>query len=150
MKVNKSVVVLQRVLFSLFFLFVTCQAAAALEVAGVKVPEKISIGESGSQLILNGAGVRIKFFIKAYVGAFYLPEKLNTVDAILGDPGPKRISIHSLLKMSDKKLVKTWNEGFAKNNSPAILKSLQDRINQFNTLFSTVRKGDVIRFDHDG
>ena len=50
--------------------------------------------------------------------------------------------------MSDKKLVKTWNEGFAKNNSPATLKSLRDRIDQFNALFSTVRKGDVILINY--
>jgi hypothetical protein len=46
------------------------------------------------------------------------------------------------------KLVEGWNEGFAGNNTAEELKGLQDRINQFNALFTTVRKGDMIRLDY--
>ena len=149
MKLNKSIFLLKRIFVSLLFLFITCQAAAALEVAGVKVPEKISIGESGTQLVLNGVGIRKKLFVKVYVGALYLPGKLNTVGAILGDPGPKRIAMHFLYKeVSAKKLIDGWNEGFAGNNSAEVFKSLQNRINRFNKLFRTVKKGDVIRLDY--
>jgi hypothetical protein len=146
---NKSLFLLKRVLVSLLFLLLTCQAVAALEVAGVMVPEKVTIGESSKQLVLNGAGIRKKLFVKVYVGAFYLPGKLNTVGAILGDPGPKRIAMHFLYKeVSAKKLIDGWNEGFAGNSKPEEVKSLQGRINQFNKLFRTVKKGDVIRLDY--
>jgi hypothetical protein len=146
---DKSIFVFKRVLVSLFFLFITCQAASALEVAGVKVPENISIDESGTQLVLNGAGIRKKFFIKIYVGSLYLQTKQNKVDAILADTGPKRITMHFLYKeVSAESLVDGWNEGFTGNNSAEVVKSLQDRINRFNKLFRTVKKGDVIRLDY--
>ena len=120
-----------------------------MEVAGVKVPENISIDESGTQLVLNGAGIRKKFFIKIYVGSLYLPTKQNKVDAILAETGSKRITMHFLYKeLSAEKLVNGWNEGFTGNNSAEVVKSLQDRINRFNKLFRTVKKGDVIRLDY--
>jgi hypothetical protein len=139
MKLDKSIFLLKSIFVSLLFLFITCQAAAALEVAGVKVPEKISIGDSDTQLVLNGAGIRKKFFIKVYVGALYLPAKQNKINAILAETGPKRITMHFLYKeLSAKKLVNGWNEGFSGNNSAAEVKSLQARINRFNKLFRTV------------
>ena len=39
----------------------------AAEVAGVKIEERIKVGSS--ELVLNGAGLRTKVFIKVYVGA---------------------------------------------------------------------------------
>ena len=149
MKANKSMFLLKRALVSVLFFLITSQTAAALEVAGVMVPEKVAIGESSKQLVLNGAGIRKKLFIKVYVGALYLTEKLTTVGAIIGDPGPKRITMHFLYKeVSAEKLVNGWNEGFAGNNSAEAVKSLQEPINRFNKLFRTVKKGDVIRLDY--
>ena len=149
MKMNKSVFVFKRILVSLFFLLISSQAATALEVAGVMVPEKVAIGESSKQLVLNGAGIRKKFFIKIYVGALYLPAKQSKVDAILAETGAKRITMHFLYKeLSAEKLVNGWNEGFTGNNSAEVVKSLQDRIDRFNKLFRTVKKGDVIRLDY--
>ncbi len=149
MKMNKSIFLLKSVFVSVLFLLITSQAVAAVEVAGVKVPEKISIGESGSQLVLNGAGIRKKLFIKVYVGALYLPSKQNTVAAILNAEGPKRITMHFLYKeVSAKKLVNGWNEGFEENSTAGEVKSLQERINRFNKLFRTVKKNDIIRLDY--
>lgn len=45
----------------------------AKEVAGVTLPETITLGSK--PLVLNGAGIRSKFFIKVYVGALYLPAR---------------------------------------------------------------------------
>ena len=128
-------------------LMVSVQSAASREVAGVLLPESV-ISESKS-LVLNGAGIRKKFFIKVYVGALYLPAKRTTVKEILTDPGAKRIVMSFLHKeVSAKKLVDAWNEGFAANSSAKEMKILQDRIHTFNGLFSTVHKGDVIRLDY--
>ena len=121
--------------------------ATALEIAGVDVPQSVIV--ENKALVLNGAGIRKKFFFKIYVGALYLPAKLNKVDAILAETGPKRITMHFLYKeVSAEDLVKGWNEGFSGNNSAAQVKSLQARIDQFNKLFRTVKEGDVIRLDY--
>ncbi|KPJ98411.1 MAG: hypothetical protein AMJ60_08340 [Desulfobacterales bacterium SG8_35] len=122
-------------------------STAAREIAGVAVPESVTI--KNKALVLNGAGIRKKLFIKVYVGALYLTMKRTTVGEILSDPGAKRIVMSFLYKeVSAEKLVAGWNEGFAGNNTPEGLKGLQDRINQFNSFFITVRKGDVIRLDY--
>jgi len=117
------------------------------EIAGVAVPETMSL--NNKELVLNGAGIRKKFFVKVYVGALYLTAKRTTADQILSDGGPKRILMSFLYKeVSAEKLVDGWNDGFGSNNSPEELKALQDRIDQFNSLFATVHKGDVIRLDY--
>ena len=128
-------------------LMVSVQSAASREVAGVLLPESV-ISES-EPLVLNGAGLRKKFFIKVYVGALYLPAKVTTVKQILDDPGAKRIVMSFLYKeVSAEKLIDGWNEGFAGNSSAKEMKFLQDRINQFNSMFTTVHKGDEIRLDY--
>ena len=132
--------------FLTLLLMVSVQSAASREVAGVLLPESV-ISES-APLVLNGAGLRKKFFIKVYVGALYLPAKHSTVNEILVDPGAKRIFMSFVREVSLEKLVDAWNEGFAGNNSTEEMKSLQDRINQFNSFFSTVHKGDEIRIDY--
>jgi len=133
---------------SLFFvLMIAVQSVGAREIAGVAVPESVTI--KNKVLVLNGAGIRKKFFIKVYVGALYLTAKRTAVNEILADPGPKRIAMNFLYKeVEADKLVEGWNEGFAGNNTAEELKGLQDRINQFNALFTTVRKGDMIRLDY--
>jgi len=128
-------------------LMLAVHSTAAREIAGVAVPESVTI--KNKALVLNGAGIRKKLFIKVYVGALYLTMKRTTVGEILSDPGAKRIVMSFLYKeVSAEKLVAGWNEGFAGNNTPEGLKGLQDRINQFNSFFITVRKGDVIRLDY--
>jgi hypothetical protein len=123
------------------------QTVSAREIAGVNLPETVSI--NNTNLVLNGAGIRKKFFFKIYVGALYLNAKRTTVEQILSDPGAKRIVMSFLYKeVSDEKLVEGWNEGFEANSSAGELKALKDRINQFNALFVTVRKGDVIQLDY--
>jgi len=51
-------------------------------------------------------------------------------------------------EVSAEKLVAGWNEGFSSNNSAGELQQLQERINQFNSYFIPVRKGDEIRLDY--
>ena len=119
---------------------------SALEVAGVKIDDQVQVG--GTPLVLNGAGVRSKFFVEVYVGALYLSKTSRSVPDILALSGPKRVAMHFLHdEVSQEKLVDGWNEGFKKNQSEESMKTLGPRIEQFNKLFQTVHKGDVITLD---
>ncbi len=130
-----------------FLLLVAVQSIGAREIAGVDVPESAAI--TNKVLVLNGAGIRKKLFIKVYVAGLYLTVKRTTASEILADPGAKRIVMSFLYKeVSAERLVEGWNVGFADNNTTEELKGLQDRIDQFNALFSTVRKGDTIQLDY--
>jgi len=130
-----------------FWVLIFVQSASGREIAGVVVPESVTI--KNKVLVLNGAGVRKKFIVKVYVGALYLTVKRSSVMEILDDPGAKRIVMNFLYKeVSADNLVEGWNEGFAENNSSQELMQLQDRIRQFNSFFTTVHKGDEIRLDY--
>jgi hypothetical protein len=110
-------------------------------------PQSVTI--ENKALVLNGAGIRKKLFIKVYVGSLYLTAKQTAVGKILADPSAKSIVMNFLYKeVSTKKLVDGWNKGFADNSSAKEIKALQKRINQFNSLFTTVYKGDEIRLDY--
>lgn len=53
------------------WLFVVMMAVAlrcgAAEVEGVKLADKVRVGDAGPELVLNGAGVRTRVFFKVYV-----------------------------------------------------------------------------------
>ena len=56
--------------------------AAAEKIGGVELSETLS--EGGSRLVLNGAGIRKKAFLKLYVGGLYLKEKQQDAARNLG------------------------------------------------------------------
>lgn len=142
-----GVVVKTCIVCAVFILLLAGRSVTAREIAGVNVLPTVSM--DNEVLVLNGAGIRQKFFIKVYVGALYLKAQRTAVNDVLNDPGAKRIVMSFLYKeVSTKKLVEGWNKGFTDNNKPEDLKLLQDRIDQFNALFNTVYKGDVIRLDY--
>ena len=128
-----------------------CLASFALqarEIAGVDIPEQLTVGPDTAMLKLNGAGVRTRLFIKVYVGALYLPEKGTDAARILPMRGAKRIAMHVLVKqVSGEKLTRGWNGGFANNNLPAEREVLKGRLADFNRLFGDSHKGDVIQLD---
>ena len=132
---------------AVLLLLTTGRPATAREIAGVDVPPAAALG--GEELVLNGAGIRVKLFMKIYVGSLYLKARQTSVDAVLSDPGAKRIVMNFLYKeVSTKKLVDAWNKGFTNNSTPAEVKALQERITRFNAMFDTVYRGDVIRLDY--
>nr|MBL8409831.1 chalcone isomerase family protein [Dechloromonas sp.] len=61
----------------------------AAEVAGVRLDDSLRVGSN--ELVLNGAGVRSKLFIKVYVGALYVGEKSSSPTAIIGSAAPRRM-----------------------------------------------------------
>lgn len=120
----------------------------AKEIAEVNIPETISLSDQSTKLILNGTGIRTKFIFDIYIGSLYLEKKAHTPKEVYNMHGEKRISMHFLYSEVDKeKLVKGWNEGFENNLSKKELAKFKTQINQFNNLFVTVKKGDVINLN---
>ena len=77
-------------LFCLFFLLFNTPATA-LEIAGVTLPDTLN-----TDLQLNGAGIRSKFFFKIYIAELYLEHPSTKADEILDTPGRKRMTMHIL------------------------------------------------------
>lgn len=119
----------------------------AREISGISLPEQIEL--AGQQLPLNGAGIRTKFIFDIYVGALYLPQKTKDVKQALSMAGPKRVLMHFLYAEVEKEtLTDGWTEGFENNLSSKHYEALKPRLQDFNKLFVTVKKGDQILLDY--
>lgn len=121
----------------------------AAEVEGVKLADRVQL--AGSELMLNGAGVRTRVFFKVYVGALYLQNKAGSTDAVLGDAGAKRIAMHMLRDLEAEQLLSALNDGLKKNLAPADLARLEPQVKQLDGVFTAVKavkKGDVVLLDY--
>jgi len=128
-------------LISLFFSL----SVHAKNISGVDIPESISLSDNSKPLILNGAGIRSKFIFDIYIGSLYLEEKQTKTNAVYNAEGQKSIRMHFLYdEVSQEKLISGWNDGFQNNNSEQELAKLKSRIDQFNSFFISVKKGDAI------
>jgi len=87
--------------------------ALAVTVADVNMENSVAVG--GQTLVLNGAGIRKKFFIKVYVGGLYLPAKQANAAAILSSDGPRRQVMHFLYGVSKDQMCDAWHEGLEDN-----------------------------------
>lgn len=136
-----------RVLLAVLMLLVVGPLQAK-EIAGVMIQEVV-ITEDGTELHLNGAGIRSKFFFDIYIAELYMQKPADSAEKIIAAGGCRRIIMHFLYKeVPGEKLVEGWVEGFAENSDAETLKSLQPRIDAFNAMFETVKKGDRIVLDY--
>jgi hypothetical protein len=88
--------------------------ATAKEVAGVAVPDTAALG--GKTLVLNGAGLRSKLFVKVYVGALYLEQKAGDVGAIVAADAPWLVTMTFKRGVEKEKVVGAFKEGFENNS----------------------------------
>ena len=123
--------------------------AAAAELSGVFVDDEIKAA-NGKVLVLNGIGLREKFWVDVYVGSLYLESKSDDVAEILSRPGAWRVQLDFIYKEVDKKkLLDGWREGFENNQSEESLQKLQQRIEQFYSYFdSSVVAKEQYAFDY--
>ncbi len=140
---------MQRTICLLLSMMLFSPLVSAREIAGISLPETVQLSPAGAVLVLNGAGIRRKFFFKIYVAGLYLPSPQTSSEAILTLTGPKRVRMQFLYKeVEQEKLVAGWQEGFENNLDSASMKQLAPRLAKFNQLFRTMRRGDVIDLDY--
>jgi len=130
-------------------LFIYSLPAAAIEIEGIEIAETTSATDSKTTLVLNGAGLREKFFVDVYVGSLYLQAKTPDARAILSDDGPASVHMHILYsEISKKKITDGWIDGLDANLSKSERQAFQPRVDAFNKLFTVLKEGDVIRIDY--
>ena len=132
----------------LLFSYLLTSPTFSVTIANVDIPEVISHSDQSTKLVLNGAGIRSKFIFDIYIGALYLEKKASTAEAVYKQYGEKRVSMHFLYKeVSKDKLVDGWNEGFKNNISKKDFIAIKPRLVEFNNMFTSVKRGDVINID---
>lgn len=123
-------------------------ALQAAEVAGVKVEDRIKAGNA--DLVLNGAGLRSKLFIKVYVGALYVTQKSGSPAVLLDANSPRRMSLRLLRDLDADTLFGALRDGLKDNNSEAELAALKVPTEQFAELMKKIgnaRNGDTVTLD---
>lgn len=83
------------------------------DVAGVKYEHQIDV--NGQKLQLNGAGIRYRAIFKVYAAGLYLSNPVNTPEAVLSQPGVKRLHVVALRNIDGNDLGKAFTTGVEKN-----------------------------------
>lgn len=131
--------------------FSAAMPAQAVEVGGVKLEDSMTV--AGKNLVLNGAGLRVKAIFKVYALGLYLPEKKNTVDGILAQQGPKRFKIVMLRDLTGEEFGDAFLTGINKNLDKEEKAKFVNQLVKLGDLFQEVgglKKGDVILGDWNG
>ena len=120
---------------------------ADTKIAGIELADSYQLADS--ELVLNGAGIRSKFFFKIYVGALYADKRSDNADQLLAATGPKSMQMTMLYKeVAAQKITKGWHEGFEANLDDEAFKQVEERLENFNSLFPDLHEGDVVRMDY--
>jgi hypothetical protein len=130
-------------LIAIFFLFQTV-LLEAYEIKGVQLPETVKV--DNVNLVLNGAGVRMKFFFSIYVGALYLPEKTHSAEKVIKSDIPKRIVMHFVYShtISKDKIIDAFKDDF-ENNSKELMPEIKPDVEKFYSFFDKdINKDDEV------
>lgn len=128
----------------------TCGAAQAVEIDGVKVPDRVTLGKA--ELVLNGAGMRNKLLtVPVYVGALYLAASKKSAAEVLADAGPKRVAMHVVIEeLTAKELIASLNDAIEANHIPAEITLIQKRLTDLNRMMRSIgvlKRGGVVYID---
>ena len=122
-------------------------SAQAIDVAGVNIPDKASVG--GQELVLNGAGIRTRAIFKVYVGSLYVPAKANTAAAVLGK-APRRVQLNMLRDVSSDQMLDALTEGVNQANSAAEAGAVKPQMGELAQVLKSIgqlKEGNVLAFD---
>lgn len=133
---------MKKIVFLLISVMISYSAPAQTKAAGVLIPNTLSF--EGEKLVLNGVGIREKYFMDMYAGALYLKVKSSNANAITAANESMAIKLHMVsgLITSDK-MIEAINEGF-ENSTGGNLSSLKQDIEKFKGFFKNeIKKEDV-------
>lgn len=122
--------------------------AWALKLEGHNFDDRIRL--AGSELRLNGAGLRAVAWAKGYVAALYLTHKATTAAQVAAASGPKRLRLRMLADATTDHFSRSFNNGVRRNSSATQLAALADRVAQLSRTIDQlgkVKKGDTIDLD---
>ncbi len=127
---------------ALFLSLILIFPLSAEDIGGVTLEKQLM--RSGNTLLLQGAGVREKFFIDLYVAGLYTATPNHNAQKIIDADAPMTIRLHIISKLiTSEKMQEATNEGFEKsthhNTAP-----LNDAIKTFIAVFDEpIVKGDL-------
>ena len=125
-------------------------AAVAVELAGVKVEDAVTV--SGTKLQLNGAGIRYKGPFKVYVGDLYTTRRVSSLDDLIAAPGPKPLPMTFLRDINSAEFGKLLTRGMEDNVSKQELSKIIPGMIKMGDIFAANKSfapGDVCSLEWD-
>jgi hypothetical protein len=119
------------------------------EVAGVRLDDSARVGSQN--LVLNGAGLRVKLFFNVYAAGLYLAEKADSAAAILAMKGPKRMSMTLMRDLTARQLIDALEDGLRANLTTAEFESVRPRVERLSAIMGAIgvaKRGSVITLDY--
>lgn len=113
--------------------------------AGVTLPDTAQAG--GQTLVLNGMGLREKYFLDIYVGGLYLPAKSKNASEIINLDAPKRVVMHFIYSggVTKEQISETLNEGIAKYPEYSALAA---KLGSFVGYMEDLKAGDEMVYEY--
>lgn len=134
-------------LFAVLMLCVSMQAGA-LELKGAKFMDNVEVG--GTQLVLNGAGIRSAVFWDVYAAGLYLGEKENSAEAVMANEGAKRFELYVMKDNDVKHFVDSLRKGITRNYGKEQAAAFNDRLDALGRMFGDLdelEEHDALDFD---
>ena len=122
--------------------------AAAVRIDGFTFDDRLQL--AGTDLLLNGVGLRSAAWLKGFAAGLYLRDRTNAPASALTQAGPKRLQMKMILDVEATEFVKAFDKSLNRNNTEAERAALKDRVVQFNRSLEQVgkiAKGDVVNLD---
>jgi len=123
-------------------------SARALEIAGQTVPDTAEV--AGKQLVLNGAGKRVKIVFDVYVAALYTTAKTADAAAVINAPAPRRVELRMLRNVGASTMLESFTEAMEANIGKDGMAKYAAQIAALTKIFDEAKsasKGDVIEID---
>jgi hypothetical protein len=132
-------------LFTLTLGFVGATMAQTKKYHGVSFYTDLKL--DGENLVLNGAGLREKYWMDLYVAALYVPKKTNEAGKVIYNDSEMAIHIKIISNsVTRERFIESVNEGFA---SATHGKATKEDIKKFVGYFSEpIKEGDKINLDY--
>jgi hypothetical protein len=105
---------------------------------------------AGTELQLNGTGVRAVAWFKGYAAALYLRSRAASAAQAVALAGPKRLQLVMLQKVPADEFVRAFSKGLKRNTPDSELPLLSERMTRFEAqvaAIGTVQPGDVVDLD---
>ncbi|MFA7664567.1 MAG: chalcone isomerase family protein [Burkholderiaceae bacterium] len=120
----------------------------AAEIEGVEFADRVELG--GQSLSVNGLGLREVYIVKTWVAALYTPMPMRSAQAVIGDPGPRRLAISLLADVSIDHVARGILDAVRRNHDPLLLVSIEPAIEAFVAALRAIgptQKGDRLVLD---
>ena len=120
---------LQKLIMVLIAVCFIPASAMATDIAGKTFSDEVTLEQD--KLVLNGGGLRTKWFMKIYAGGLYLKAKAQDAKQIVDADEPMLIKIIVISGlMTNEKLVTALKDGYT-NYTGGNLAPIQERMDQF-------------------